>query len=281
MSGCAVKQCGANRLEVRRLIISHRHRFIFMHCRKVAGSSIAAALAPHLGPDDLHLGTWPEAWAAGVAPNRRARTDLMHPMAGASFIARFARRPTRWRDPAWTVAALNGAQRLKYRRQLGQSPEHAYAVRVREFDPEAWRDYFKFCFVRNPYDRAVSDWRWRTAKRAGSGPELAFGDYLEALRRHDFSHRAIPRHWNNWPLYTIDDRIAVDFVGRFEQLERDLRRVFERIGLPPPKLPHAKNSGRRRPYASWYGNTERAQVSELFGPEIAQFGYSFDENETA
>ncbi len=50
------------------MIISHRHRFIFLHCRKAAGSSIAQALAPYLGEDDLHLGTWPEALEAGVVP---------------------------------------------------------------------------------------------------------------------------------------------------------------------------------------------------------------------
>lgn len=245
-----------------------------MHCRKVAGSSIAAALAPHLGAEDLHLGTWPEALAAGVQPNRRAWLDLMHPLAGASFIARRARRPSRWRDREWTVAALNGAQRLKYRRQLGDSPEHAYADRVRDFDPGAWRDYFRFCFVRNPYDRAVSDWRWRTSKRAG--PPLSFHDYLEALQRRDFSHPALPKHWDNWPIYTIGNEIAVDFVGRFEQLERDLAQVFDRIGLPPPVLPHAKNSGRSRPWTEVYGQTERALVEELFSREIEQFNYSFN-----
>ncbi len=50
-----------------------------MHCRKAAGSSIAACLAPFLGPEDLHLGTWPEAFEQGFAPNRKARRDLLHP----------------------------------------------------------------------------------------------------------------------------------------------------------------------------------------------------------
>lgn len=269
-----MKQYAVSRKETHRLIISHRHRFIFMHCRKVAGSSIAAALAPHLGEDDLHLGTWPEALAAGIQPNRRARLDLLHPLAGASYLARRLRRPSRWGDPEWKVAALNGAQRMKYRRLLGASPEHAYAERVRDFDPGAWRDYFKFCFVRNPFDRAVSDWRWRTSKR--DGPTLSFHDYLAALKRRDFSHPAVPKHWDNWPIYTIDNEIAVDFVGRFEHLERDLAQVFARIGVPLPTLPHAKNSGRTPPWTSVYGRTERALVEELFSREIGQFDYRFD-----
>ncbi|MDT8439288.1 MAG: sulfotransferase family 2 domain-containing protein [Wenzhouxiangellaceae bacterium] len=256
------------------MIISHRHRFIFLHCRKVAGSSIAAALAPYLGPNDLHLGTWPEALAAGVRPNKRAWQDLLHPIAGASFIGRLLqpRRGRTWLE--CRTDALNGAQRLKYRRSLGHSPEHAHARCVREFDPVAWRDYFKFCFVRNPFDRAVSDFRWRTAKRGGEN--LSLGAFLDCMQRGDFRHPAIPHHFDNWPIYTIDDRIAVDFVGRFEQLESDLTTVFDRLGLNKPTLPHAKASGRRSAdYRACFGAAERAQVETLFGRELETFGYTF------
>ncbi len=255
------------------MIISHRLRFIFMHCRKAAGSSIAAALAPHLGPDDLHLGTWPEAWAAGVAPNRRARRDLRHPAAGVSYFGRLLRAPGRLGDPAHRVAALNGAQRLAYRKALGHSPEHAHAARVREFDPAAWRDYFTFAFVRNPFERAVSDYCWRIRKTGRR--DLGFGEFLDRMARADFSDRAVPRHFDNWPIYTIDDEIAVDFVGRFERLDQDLARVFERIGLPAPALPHAKASSDRCPAAGWYGPDERERVERLFRRELAAFDYRF------
>ncbi|MDX1625008.1 MAG: sulfotransferase family 2 domain-containing protein [Wenzhouxiangellaceae bacterium] len=256
------------------MIISHRHRFVFQHCRKAAGSSIAAALAPHLGPDDLHLGTWPEAWRAGVAPNRRARRDLLHPLAAGSFAWRWLRRPARWARREHIVDALNGAQRLRYRRQLGFSPEHAHAADVRRFDRGAWDGYFKFCFVRNPYARAVSDYRWRMGKTGRD--DLDFGGFLDAMTRRDFSHPAIPRHWDNWPIYAIDDDVAVDFVGRFEHLAEDLERAFERIGLPAPDLPHAKASGPSTDWRDWYGRRERALVERLFGRELDEFGYGFD-----
>ncbi len=244
-----------------------------MHCRKVAGSSIAATLAPHLGPDDLHLGTWPEALAVGVAPNRRARRDLLHPAAGVSYFGRLLRKPRRLAEQTYRVAALNGAQRMKYRTALGASPEHAHARCVRDFDPGAWRDYFKFAFVRNPYDRAVSDFHWRTRKTGRT--DLDFDDFLARMQARDFRDGVVPRHFDNWPIYTIDDRIAVDFVGRFESLADDLAQVFDRIGLPAPRLPHAKSSKPRRPTASWYGDTQRARVEALFGREIRAFDYAF------
>jgi hypothetical protein len=40
------------------MIISHKHKFIFMHNQKTAGSSIVAAINPYLGPKDIHYGAW-------------------------------------------------------------------------------------------------------------------------------------------------------------------------------------------------------------------------------
>jgi len=244
-----------------------------MHCRKAAGSSIAACLAPFLGPDDLHLGTWPEAFEQGVVPNRRARRDLLHPMAAASFTCRLLRQPRRLLDSKYRIEALNGAQRLKYRKALGHSPEHARAANVRALFPSAWRDYFKFCFVRNPFDRAVSDYIWRTRKTGNTG--MTFQDFLQRLERRDFSNATIPRHFDNWPIYTIDDRIEVDFVGRFERLAEDLDEVFARLGLQHPPLTHAKRMQRTGSYHDWYQDDERNLVERLFADEIRQFGYSF------
>src|SRR6056297_535425 len=210
-----------------------------MHCRKVAGSSVAACLAPHLGPHDIHLGTWPEAFEQGVPPNRRAWFDLLHPVAGASFLARLLRQPSALATRPARIAALNGAQRLRYSSRLGHSPEHAYAKCVQATFPEAWRDYFKFCFVRNPFDRAVSDYLWRTRKTGNQ--TLTFTGFLDRLEQRDFSNRATPRHFDNWPIYTLDNRIAVDFVGRFERLDEDLDRVFARLRLNRVPLSRSKS----------------------------------------
>ena len=35
------------------MILSHKHKFVFVKNRKVAGTSVEVALSPHCGPDDI------------------------------------------------------------------------------------------------------------------------------------------------------------------------------------------------------------------------------------
>ena len=127
--------------------------------------------------------------------------------------------------------------------------------------------------MRNPFDRAVSDYLWRTRKTGNTS--LSFGDFLDRLDRRDFTSRTIPRHFDNWPIYTVDNRIAVDFVGRYERLDEDLDRVFDRLGLERGSLARSKSMQRQGSYRDWYGEDERNRVENLFANEIRQFQYSF------
>src|SRR5262245_44274257 len=116
------------------MIISHKHRYIFIHVPKTAGTSVATYLAHHLGPSDIMIGSWPSAMANGVRPNART---LLH---------------TIWQPPHRIVKAfLKGRSRSLVnsglRRHFGQDLwDHSGVADLERFDPEAWRDYFKFCF---------------------------------------------------------------------------------------------------------------------------------------
>ena len=142
----------------------------------------------------------------------------------------------------------------------------AREVRARLPD-EVWEHYFKFTVVRNPWDRAVSQYFWCN-KQEPRPPfrSLLEGGGLEALQQ-----------WG-WDLYTIDDAIAVDEVLRFEELGEGLERVRERLGLSEPfPLVHAKGQFRPkgRPDHEFYGDWEREEVARVFAREIEHFGYTF------
>ena len=248
------------------MIINYTHGFTFVHCPKTAGSSIAVYLSPLLGRDDLQIGIWEEATAAGHRPNRRFYRDIFVPPRLSTFT-----RIIRWRHIPMTTR-LSRLQSREYEAALGSRPTHAAAAAIRIFDPTAWERHFKFAFVRNPYDRVVSYYKFTERDRAVVGHEpRSFRDFVNVLASG--GERLIG---DTWPLYTIDDRIAVDFVGRFENLQGDMEHVCERIGIPfdATRFPHEKK-GDGRSYRDHYTPVERQIVADLSAREAAHFGYEF------
>lgn len=259
------------------MIISHEHQFIFIHCRKVGGSTIKSVLAHVLGPEDLQIGSWPEAIASGARANRRLLRDLCCPRALQHLVGASMQRPLWWRrDARWHE--LSRAQKRHYRGRLGRSPAHPPAARIRAFAPQAFRDYTKFCFVRNPYEKVVSDYFWCHGID-GDGPTLrAFLERIRDCIREGHRHGT---KFDNWPMYTIDDALVVDRIGRYERFESDLADILEGLGLDCPlaRLPVAKNvrGSRRESVRSWFGRDERRLVEDIHGREIDTFGYTFAE----
>ena len=253
------------------MIISYEHRYIFLHCRKVAGSAMQIHLARHLGPDDILLGTREDLEKHGVAQTRRYRRDILSGEGLRNLTRRALRKPAVMR-PSRVRDTLARVHKDVYARRLSPYAGHAPAVHVRAFDPEAWRDFFKFCFVRNPYERALSDYFWRVRARGG---DIEFVDFLHQVRKGRAQESAeSPRH-DNWPIYTIDNAIAVDRVGRYERLADDFASICERIGIPAHGMPVAKKVVRDYDYRDYYGDTERALVKEIYARELEAFGYEF------
>jgi hypothetical protein len=54
------------------MIISHKHRFIFVHCCKTAGSSVACSLSRYLGPNDLQFSAITDGIPFKIHPPQRA-----------------------------------------------------------------------------------------------------------------------------------------------------------------------------------------------------------------
>lgn len=248
------------------MIISHRHRFIFLHCRKSAGSAVKVSLARTLGPRDFQLGVWGDTLRTGIKPNLRARLHLLNPRDYAYMLR--ARRAGD--DPG---GILNQVIKRAWKRRtgLGNFPP---ARDVQRLFPREWAEYHKFCIVRNPYDRLVSDYFYRTKKYT---EPPSFAEFIEAMAEGRDLDGRVKVEYSNWEMYTIDDRIAVDSVIRFEELDEELRRVLDTIGVPwDGWLPRTK-AGEKRPkaYRDLYQPRQIEQVRQLCRREIEAFGHEF------
>jgi hypothetical protein len=255
------------------MIVSHKHKFILLRSRKTAGSSIALVLNHYLGPRDIQVGGWSEAIKAGGKFNRAAIVSavLHRPRKVLMTSLRYSIAQRRLAlNPEMVERAVRHYQRI--RNNLGT---HATASDVRKAFPAEWHRYFKFVVVRNPWDRAVSDYYWRTAQR---GKNVSFREFL--LRLEDLSRPdpedVRPPVVDNWDIYTIDDQIAVDHVVRYENLVEDLRRCGEAIGVEIDITGVDAKAGIRPqtiPVADHYSDETIALVGRVFHKEVAHFSY--------
>lgn len=132
---------------------------------------------------------------------------------------------------------------------FGTSSFHIPLTRYYLYDPQRFRDYFKFCFVRNPYDRARSAfYHLRTYANRASTPDtlwardhlrsdMTFPEFVFRMQFAWFRRRALnqthfrPQHqWINIPSVGL----CVDKVYRFECMAEALEDLSKRLGVPIP-----------------------------------------------
>jgi len=173
--------------------------------------------------------------------------------------------PLKPKRPLWRK--LLGRPERYYHPSVGYY-EHMPASTVRDYvGEEVWRSYFKFAFDRNPWDRQVSWYLYKTkSKRSRPG----FERFMASRRR---------AYVNNYEIYTEDGSLAVDFVGRYENLEEDLNKALELAGtgtrITIPRVNVTPNKDKSRSYRSYYTPAMQALVAEWYEPEIALLGYGF------
>ena len=164
------------------MLISHRHRFIFLKTQKTAGTAIEIALRAVLGPDDVITPISRE--------DERLNRRLGHPG------PRHFRAPLRDYDSADLWRLLSRA-RLKKRFY-----NHIPAARVKELLPAAiWQSYLKISVERNPFDKAISSYYWRTRRQR---EPLPIDQYLRHCPTGEIS---------NWAIYSIGDAPITDAVS--------------------------------------------------------------------
>ncbi|MEM9302227.1 MAG: sulfotransferase family 2 domain-containing protein [Pseudomonadota bacterium] len=142
-------------------------------------------------------------------------------------------------------------------------------VGLGHIEEEQFRAYFKFGFVRNPWERLVSAYAYLGLDRSQT-----FADFVRnrvPLAR-DKDRFLLPQR----RYLFAGDRCLVDFVGRFENLAKDFKVVCDRSGLGPTVLPHENRVPRDRPWPEFFDAELTARVADLYAEDIDTFGYAED-----
>jgi hypothetical protein len=166
---------------------------------------------------------------------------------------------------------------------------------IAEIGRERWERYFSFGFVRNPWDRLVSHYCMITDRIAALSPEqrrearpfkvelwnyvLHFSDDFESFLDNCtgliLDRGCYKSFLFNQIDYLTDEqgKVAVDFIGRFENFEEDANMVLQRIGVDA-KVPML-NTSKRSNYRDYYTPRTRDLVARRFARDIEMFGYEF------
>ncbi len=235
---------------------------------------MTAALNRHIGPEDIQLGAWSDTIAAGGRFNSTARQIARQNL--SSVLWPSLKQSLKQGRPRWAPGAVNEAMRLYYYDRGLKAGTHSSAEDVRTFDPEIWRSAFKFCFVRNPWSHAVSDYHWRSHTM---GVKLvSFKEFL--LRLEDPNRpdpeRIRPPIITNWSVYTIADEIALNHVARFENLSAELDYISLKSGVEI-RIAGISSKGNVRDKSQGireYYDAEAVEiVRRVYRKEIEAFGY--------
>jgi hypothetical protein len=157
---------------------------------------------------------------------------------------------------------------------------HAKARDAREELPsDLFTRFFKFAFVRNPWDWQVSMYQFILRKETYSKHETVkalsgFEEYLEwVIATPDPFPRGIPKQQSEM-LVDSQNQLLVDFVGHYETLASDFQQVCDRLKIEG-SLPHL-NATSHHDYRSYYTDHTRRFVAEHFSADVELFGYTFD-----
>jgi hypothetical protein len=230
------------------MIISHKYKFIFLKTNKTAGTSIEIALSKFC-----------------------EESDIITPISSKDELTR---QELGYRGPQNHLSSIvdygiKDILRFLYeRKKKCQFYNHISASEAKaHLGDEIWNSYFKFCFERNPWDRIISLYYYMHNEESS----LSVSDFVKSK-----SPQILKK--SGYDLYTIDGKIAVDKIYRFEKLNEELEDVCERLGLPGKlELPRAKSHYRKdkRSYQEILNEEDRYEISKIFDDEINLMGYEW------
>jgi hypothetical protein len=176
---------------------------------------------------------------------------------------------------------------------------HLTASEYLEFDyvtQENFNSLFKFSFVRNPWDRLVSEYLYRQYPVSFKSfvfdhfPTKVSDNYVKGF---DGYRHVMPQYKF---VYDKEGQLMVDFIGKFENLQQDFAEVSRKIVGSPLALPYknkttisadhwlskitkslmpARQKPEKKHFSEYYDTSLIQWVHDFYAEDIALFDYKF------
>ena len=149
---------------------------------------------------------------------------------------------------------------------------HISLEQLRKFmDPAKFAEYFKFAFVRNPFDRFISYCSFITRERG------AFKTDPQKVMRRVLANPP-SEHVLFWPQNTFlvdgEGKLLTDYIGRVETMQQSFEFIASKIGVPAVQLEKV-NATERSAYRDYYDQELIDGVAKLYADDLKLFEYDF------
>ena len=238
------------------MLINYKKKFIFLHNPKTAGTAIEVFFSQSRNPDDFHIGSLRD--NNKITPLKFSKKMINYSLHNPSYSAiKDSIKNTCFRE------FIEGSNKKYFGKKFTIQPQNAYAGEIQSYFKDEWNDFFKFCVVRNPWDRIKSFYKWFDYKY------LSFEEFVEKLSLDiNFKEKFKGLDASNY--YKIDGKICVNFIIKFEDLYDDFNKVLTKMGLS-----NIKNIQKYKEKKDDIIHSEKTIkiISSLCSEEINDFNY--------
>ncbi len=242
------------------MLVSHRYKFIYLKTVKTGGTSVESYFEKFC----MHEGEW-----------------------------EFAHK----RDEYESKAGIIGYRGKHAKQKAKKWYNHQSAAEIKSLlGDEIWDDYYKFCVIRNPFDKLISGYYFNEHRKKnrtfGEKTKVTLRNIIKKGRFTDYKRgNSEIESFRNWiksggkifdrNKYVLDGKICVDYFIRQELMNEGIKEVCEKLNIPyeVDRIPQLKGGIRKskRKVKDYYDEETIAIVKNIYDLELEYFGYTLEE----
>lgn len=166
-------------------------------------------------------------------------------------------------------------------------------VRLGYTSQSEFSNYYKFAFVRNPFARLVSEWKYRNHDKSMSFKTFVMTNLPPKSSYTDAYRHIIPQY--NY-VYDNKGELLVDYIGKLENFQKDFDHICSNLDITDSSLPHINSTNRtnktglrdklknllklkntqQNHYSDYYDDELVGVVSDMYKKDLEAFEYSFE-----